>query len=263
MVSGESVTMLEALKRSLNSVSVKLMIELGNTSQVVDLASSMGIDRKKIPNYPSICLGTPEVSVLEMTGAYATFANDGVYTKPVFVERIEDKNGKQIYNAVPEKRRALNPKYNFAMVEMLQYAASFVKDKLEIDFGGKTGTTNDYVDGWFMGITPELVVGTWVGGEDPWIRFLSLADGQGGVMARPFFLDFMQRVEGDNSINFNSEAKFLIPQEELIVTDCSQYDQIKSTPTPDRKVISKPNDEEFEEEEEEFEEEGDEFGEEG
>jgi penicillin-binding protein 1A len=261
--SGESVTMLEALKRSLNSVSVKLMIELGNTSQVVDLASSMGIDRKKIPNYPSICLGTPEVSVLEMTGAYATFANDGVYTKPVFVERIEDKNGKQIYNAVPEKRRALNPKYNFAMVEMLQYAASFVKDKLEIDFGGKTGTTNDYVDGWFMGITPELVVGTWVGGEDPWIRFLSLADGQGGVMARPFFLDFMQRVEGDNSINFNSEAKFLIPQEELIVTDCSQYDQIKSTPTPDRKVISKPNDEEFEEEEEEFEEESDEFGEEG
>ena len=259
--SGESVTMLEALKRSLNSVSVKLMIELGNTSQVVDLAASMGIERKKIPNYPSICLGTPEVSVLEMTGAYATFANDGVYTKPEFVERIEDKNGKVIYNAVPEKSRALNSKYNYAMVEMLKYAASFVKDKLEIEFGGKTGTTNDYVDGWFMGITPELVVGTWVGGEDPWIRFLSLADGQGGVMARPFFIDFMQRVEGDKSIPFNSQAQFLIPQEDLLVTDCSQYDQIIRTSTPQKKVISKPNDEEFEEEEFE-EEEGDDFEEE-
>ena len=260
--SGQTVTLLEALKKSLNSVSVKLMKDLGNVEPVREMAEYMGIEKKKIPKFPSIALGTPELNVLELTAAYSTFANNGMYIKPTFIESIEDKDGKVLYRSVPEKRRAINPSNNFAMVEMLKYAASFVHNKLDIEFGGKTGTTNDYVDGWFMGITPELVVGTWVGGEDTWIRFLSLADGQGGVMARPYFIDFMQRIERDPNITFDSSRKFEVPEGELRVTDCAQYDilrkedQKQAKPKPKKIDAFDENEEEeeFEETEEEEEE---------
>ncbi len=262
----QPVTLLEALKKSLNSISVKLMIELGTPEPVRQMAEMMGVDKNKIPKFPSIALGTPELNVLELTAAYATFANNGVYIKPTFIERIEDKDGKLLYRSVPEKRTAIKPRYNHAMVEMLKYAASFVHDRLDVEFGGKTGTTNDYVDGWFMGITPELVTGTWVGGEDNWIRFLSLADGQGGVMARPYFIDFMQRVEGDSDIDFDSNATFTVPEGELVHMDCTEYDKLRQqNPTTKVKVISKKKgvfDDDDEEEEEEFEEEEEEEGEE-
>ncbi len=264
--SNESVTLMEGLKRSLNSVSVKLMIELGTPEPVREMAEIMGIEKNKIPKFPSIALGTPELNVMELTAAYATFANNGVYTKPVFIERIEDKDGKELYSAVPEKRIAIKPKYNHAMVEMLKYAASFVHNRLQIEFGGKTGTTNDYVDGWFMGITPELVTGTWVGGEDNWIRFLSLADGQGGVMARPYFIDFMQRVEADGDIDFDSNATFEVPMGELLHMDCAEYDKLRqANPATKVKVVSKKKgafEEDDEEEGEEFEDEDEEEGEE-
>ena len=250
--SNEKVSLKEALKRSLNSISMKLMMELGSPEPVRDFANEMGIPKKKIPPYPSICLGTPELNVLEMTAAYAVFANNGEYVKPVFIKRIEDKNGKTIYNAVPEKHRAINELSNYTMVEMLKHAASFVHNQLVVEFGGKTGTTNDYVDGWFMGITPNLVTGTWVGGEDPWIRFLELRDGQGGVMARPFFIEFMKRVEGDKSIDFDSKAKFDVPLGDLPVIDCSLYEQIEKL---DNEVKAKDNDEIDDQYDDEFEEE--------
>jgi penicillin-binding protein 1A len=94
--------------------------------------------------------------------------------------------------------------------------------------GGKTGTTNNFVDGWFIGITPTLVVGTWVGGEDPWIKFNSLADGQGSVMAKPFFKAFLRRLEDSPDVDYDSSAKFVIPEGGLdIETDCAKYNALR------------------------------------
>ncbi len=220
---GTQMTLLEGLKTSTNSVSVWLMIQLGSAELVRDMVSRMGIGKRKVPSAPSICLGSANLNVLEMTAAYSTFANNGIFQKPIFVKKIVDKNGKVIYQATPEKRRVIQEKYNYVMVEMLKYAASSRQYALETEFGGKTGTTNDYVDGWFMGITPQLVTGTWVGGEDQWIKFETLSDGQGGVMARPYFLDFMQRIEADPKLSYDETAEFYKPMGDVIEMDCTKY----------------------------------------
>ena len=244
--SNELITLKEGLKQSMNSISVYLVKEMHSVEEIRNLAGYMGIDKSKIPNAPSICLGASDLSVLEMTGAYSSFANRGIHTEPVFVTRIEDKNGKVIYSSVPEQRQALPENYNYVMVDMLKYASSSRHYMLKSEFGGKTGTTNDYVDGWYMGITPNLVVGTWVGGEDPWIRFLSLDQGQGGVMARPFFEKFIKRLEGDPKTGYDYNAKFAIPDSDIgVEIDCSSYEQTQINPERDK---AKPTDE-FEEEE--------------
>ncbi len=250
--SKENITLKEGLKKSLNSVSIWLMMQLGTPAPVRELASNMGIDKSKIPNVPSIALGSAELNVFEMTAAYGVYANNGVYNKPIFVTRIEDNNGQIIYNAIPERKKVLPENYNYAMVELLKYAASPIDWALETEFGGKTGTTNDYVDGWFMGITPNLVTGTWVGGEDPWIRFLTIEQGQGGVMARPFFVDYMQRVENDPSLEFDKMATFIVPDGDLIESNCDVYNVTqkseKDTVARFEKVLEKEFEEEFDEE---------------
>ena len=214
----ETLTLYDCLRDSRNTCSVFLMQQLGNANVVRGLAHNMGIDSSRVrsdgeyrlPNQPSICLGSADLSVMEMTGAYATFANNGVYNKPFFVLAIEDEHGAEIYRAIPEEQMALPPKANYVMVDMLRYAGTNLGG-IRSPVGGKTGTTNDYVDGWFMGITPSLVVGTWVGGEDPWIRFLSLANGQGSVMAKPFFRAFIQEIERADNVDFEPDADFYFP----------------------------------------------------
>lgn len=226
--SGQDLTLYDALRESKNSVSVWLMKELGNVDVVRDLVDNMGIPKEKIPRQPSISLGAAELSVMDMTGAYATFANNGVYNKPIFVTKIEDRNGKLIYSAVPEQRTAIPENYNYVMVDMLRYAAKFIQPQFESEVAGKTGTTNDYVDGWFMGLTPDLVVGTWVGGESPWIRFLSLAEGQGGAMARPCFVNFLKKLEADPTVDYDKTKRFKIPEGDLgINIDCQIYDEMQ------------------------------------
>ena len=222
--SNEEVTLKEALKQSLNSASVYLVKELGTVSPIIEVAEIMGIEEGKIPNYPSIVLGTPSLSVFEMTRAYTTFANNGVSSNPIFIKTIED-NGVIIYEEQTEQHRALSPAVNYAMVNLLQHATSAVQYQLESEFGGKTGTTNDHVDAWFMGVTPELVTGTWVGGEYNWIRFLSLNEGQGSRMARPYFIDFMKRIESDPQINVNTNSTFIIPDDVGIELNCEEYEQ--------------------------------------
>lgn len=224
--SGQELTLRQALKESKNSISVFLMKEIGNVQSVKNLIGNLGIDRKKIPDYPSICLGTPELSAMDMATAYTAFANDGIVTKPIFVTRIEDKNGKVIYSSVPEQKRAINPAYNYVMVNMLQYVADPIRNKVKSQIGGKTGTTNDYKDGWFVGFSPDIVISTWVGGDQEFIRFTSLADGQGAVMARPFFVKLLSKLEGDNRLNFGKNSVFMKPEEELIELDCSKYEHI-------------------------------------
>ena len=245
---GRNVTLKEGLKKSLNSVSIWLMMQLGNPVPVRNLANEMGIDKNKIPNVPSIALGSAELNVFEMTGAYCAFANNGVYNKPIFVTKIEDKDGRVIYNAIPERRKVYPENYNYAMVDMLKYASSFIANKLESEVGGKTGTTNDYVDGWFMGITPNLVTGTWVGGEDPWIRFLNIEQGQGGVMARPYFVEYMQRIEGDKTLKHDTQARFVIPTSDQITVDCSLYDVPEVKPMENDSTSKEEIEEEFDEE---------------
>jgi len=225
--SGKVMTLMEGLKTSTNSISVWLMKQIGNANAVRETAVNFGIEKDKIPNAPSICLGTPAINALELTSAYNSFANDGIYNKPIFIQKIEDNNGKNIYTAIPEERRVLASEYNYTMVEMLKYAASSRASWLKSEFGGKTGTTNDYVDGWFMGISPTLVTGTWVGGEDPWIRFLTLANGAGSKMARPVYLDFMQKLESDSNYDLGPHNAFKIPEGDLVETDCSKYDQLR------------------------------------
>ena len=227
--SGEKVALKEALRKSLNSVSTWLVKEIGSVDPIIQLAENMGIGADKIPKYPSIILGTPNVSVLEMTTAYGTFANNGIRVDPIFVERIEDRNGTEIYTSQITSNRAIPEDYNYVMVDMLKYASSSVTWKLKSEFGGKTGTTNDHVDAWYMGITPNLVIGTWVGGEYPWIRFTDFSFGQGSYMARPFFLDYMQRIESDVDIGFNTEAVFDDPSNLDIELDCTKYAYLYNT----------------------------------
>jgi penicillin-binding protein 1A len=217
------MTLKEALKNSVNSVSTYLMKQMGSTEPVLDLLHNMGIDSTDLPNSPTICLGAGDLTVWEMSGAYTAFANNGVYNAPHVIREIKDKNGKVIYRAMPEEHQALPPLANYMMNQMLQYNVKGAPgiSGLKSQCGGKTGTTNDYSDGWFMGITPRLVVGTWVGGEDRWIRFNSLEDGQGARMARPIFADFVKRLEQDKASGYDMNAKFKLPGGELPDMACN------------------------------------------
>jgi len=219
-------TLKDGLKKSKNSVSVGLLKEMQSVEPIRDIARSLGLNTKNVPSAPAIILGAAQLNVLEMTAAYAAFANNGIYNKPTYLTRIEDSDGRVIYNFIPEQKRALPERYNDAMVELLKYASSNHTAQLKNqEWGGKTGTTNDFIDGWFMGISPELVVGTWVGGEYNWIRFLNSYHGYGGIMARPYFLKYMKKLEADPKISINEGALFPIPNGERIVTDCNQYKQ--------------------------------------
>jgi penicillin-binding protein 1A len=242
--SGQRITLKEALKNSVNSVSTYLMKQMGDTEPVRGLCNNMGIDssfnpdtrRYRIPKQPAICLGVADLSVLEMTGAYATFANKGIYGTPYVIREIKDKHGRTIYSSMPEEHPALPPGPNYAMLEMLKYNVAGAPgiNTLKSEAGGKTGTTDDYSDGWFMGVTPRLVVGTWVGGEDRWIRFLNLSDGQGSRMARPIFAGFINRLEKDPKSGYDFNARFVRPLGDLgIELDCSQYSDGAAAPTQD------------------------------
>ncbi len=231
--SGQLLTLKEGLRQSKNTVSVHLMKQLGDTEPVRGLVHQMGIDssarypngRYRIPRSPSIALGATDLTNMEMTGAYTTFANNGIYNKPTYLLRIEDKNGRLLYEEFPQERVAISPNANYVMVEMLKYAATGMWG-IKSEVGGKTGTTNDYVDGWFMGITPNLVVGTWVGGEDRWIRFRSLTYGQGAYMAKPFFREFLRRIEASDDFDYDASARFHRPPGDIgIEMNCAEYNR--------------------------------------
>lgn len=236
--SGASLSLKEALKQSVNSVSAYLMKQMGSTKPTTDLCKNLGITTPFPEGSPAICLGASDLTVMDMTGAYAAFAHDGEFTRPYVINKIEDKNGREIYRAVPDENRALQPGANYVMVDMLKYNVGGAPgiNTLKSEVGGKTGTTNNYTDGWFMGITPRLVVGSWVGGEDTWIRFLTLSDGQGARMARPIFAGFLQRLEKDPKSGYDYNARFKKPADLGILVDCSAYGS--PPPTGDEEEFS-------------------------
>lgn len=227
--SGELISLKDGLKASLNTVSVNLMKKLGNVDLVLNLVNQLGIESSKIPRSPSICLGASDLSVMDMSGAYTAFANKGQYTKPIYLLKIEDMNGKVIFTDQSLPQQAIAENKNYVMVDMLTHAATptYSNHNIKTPLGGKTGTTNDYTDGWFMGITPNLVIGTWVGGDDRWIRFTSLPEGQGARMARPYFGKVLELIEQDSLPGFGRDAKFEIPQGDIgIELDCDEYKRI-------------------------------------
>jgi penicillin-binding protein 1A len=232
--SGGYMTLWDALKESRNTASVYLMKSIGSTQPVREVVHEMGIDvdaklsngQFRLPKTPAICLGAADLTVMEMTGGYCTFANNGIYTKPQYIRKIADKTGRIIYQSISKTQGALPENAAYVMLQMLKYnvrGATGIKT-LKSEVGGKTGTTNDFRDGWFMGVTPRLVVGTWVGGEDQWIRFLRIEDGQGGAMARPFFAKFLDKVEHSKTAQYNVEDKFKKPAGDLGITlNCGDY----------------------------------------
>lgn len=232
--SGEEITLTEALNRSLNSVSAYLIKELKGPEPFRNFLAEVGIDTSKgrVPVSAAICLGVPNLSPFEMTGGYTTFANLGTYTEPIFIDKIEDKNGNTIYLAGKDQdsEPVLNVQSAYVMNQMLQTIQRGRLKGVTAAYGGKTGTTNNQADGWFMGITPDLVIGTWVGCDDRFIRFRSLTYGQGASMARPIFRNILFSMQADTTLRDDAifDPASLFPVPEIIETemDCLKYNQL-------------------------------------
>ena len=236
-------TLKNALANSVNTVTARLIDKVG-PQPVKDLVEKLGVESNILP-VPSIALGTPDLSVYEMVGAYASFANKGVYTKPVMVTQIEDKNGTILYQFKPETRDVLNEETAYVTVKLLEGVTQFGSgvrlrtkgaDAYRADFreivtgypyeftnpiAGKTGTTQNQSDGWFMGMVPNLVTGVWVGAEDRATHFASITYGQGAAMALPIWALYMKSCYADDTLDISQE-EFEAPLELSINVDCSE-----------------------------------------
>ena len=230
---GEMIALWDALAHSVNKITAKLMLDLGDPNNVVNLVSRLGIE-SEVPPYPSIALGTPELTLKEMAGSYTAFVNRGYYSKPYFISEIRDKYDNVIAKFSPESREVLSAEQANVMLYLLQKVVNQgtgmrlrYRYKFEQPIGGKTGTTQENTDGWFMGVTPELVAGTWVGGDDPVFRFRSTALGQGANMALPIFALFLEKAYSDTTLGLDKEAAFPKYEERrTIETDCEKYEEL-------------------------------------
>ncbi|HCM76571.1 MAG TPA: transglycosylase, partial [Cytophagales bacterium] len=229
---GEEMTIRQAMARSVNSITAQMMQQLG-AENVVEFAHRVGISSPLDP-VPSLCLGTSDVSLFEMVGAYSTFVNSGIYTEPFFITRIEDKHGNVIENFVPKTRQAINEQTAYKMIYMLMggveerggTSGGLSKElKIDNEIGGKTGTTNNASDGWYMGLTHDLVTGVWVGGDERSIHFPSWLFGQGGRSARPIWDKFMMKAYNDPESGI-TKGQFQRPSSGLDISlDCLKVSQ--------------------------------------
>lgn len=227
---GDPITIKNALKYSQNFATAYIISEVG-APNVAALTKRMGIT-SDVPSYPSIALGAYEASVFDMVGAYATFVNHGTWIEPTMIFRVEDKNGTPIYERTPKVVKALNSESAYIMVDMLKGVVDGGTGSrlrraeyggLTNPIGGKTGTTNDNSDAWFIGVTPELVAGVWTGAEDRGISFSNMRYGQGAAAALPIFGLFMKKVFNDESLGY-AKGDFPLPPGGLTKTlDCSEY----------------------------------------
>ncbi|MFS4446196.1 penicillin-binding protein 1A [Maribacter sp. 2307UL18-2] len=240
--SGNSYTLKNALANSKNTITAQLIDRVGPKS-VVSIAKNAGISRD-ILEVPSIALGTIDMNVYEMVGAYGMFANQGVYVKPVMVTRIEDKNGTVLYEYVPETRDVLSKDVSYAMVDLMKGVTeggsgtrlrhssqknTTVYEEIMTGYpygftnpiAGKTGTTQNNSDGWFMGMVPNLVTGVWVGGEERATHFRSIRYGQGASMALPIWGLYMKKNYENEQLGISTED-FIKPENISINVDCTK-----------------------------------------
>ena len=228
--SGKTFTIRQAMAQSLNSITAQMM-QAVKEENVVEFAHRCGID-SQLDAVPSLCLGTSDVSLFEMVGAYCTFVNGGIRTEPIFLIRIEDKNGNVLESFNPKTREAINDQTAYKMIYMLRGGTEEeggtslgLPRELRIDneIGGKTGTTNNASDGWYIGLTHDLVSGAWVGGDERAIHFPSWIFGQGGQSARPIWAKYMVKLYGDPATGI-AKGQFKRPTSGLDMTlDCSKH----------------------------------------
>ena len=243
-------TLSNALANSKNTISAQLIDRVG-PRPVADLARNLGVS-SNIPNVPAIALGTPDLSVYEMVGAYGAFANKGIYVKPIMVTKIEDRNGKIVFQSTPETKDVLSEESSYVTLKLLEGVTEFGSGarlrhdipedernyvyknvvsgypyKFDNAIAGKTGTTQNQSDGWFIGMVPNLVTGVWVGGEDRSIHFEEIAFGQGATMSLPIWGLFMKKCYEDEELGVSKED-FEEPENLTIELDCSKVQPEKS-----------------------------------
>ncbi len=239
---GGELTLKEALAKSINVISARL-IDMVTPANVVRLAKSAGIE-SKIPAAPSIALGSVELSLMEMTGAYATFANKGLRVEPNMLMRIEDKNGTVLTDFTPKTKEVLSEESAYVVLELLKgvtTAGSGVRLRTSEHYNkdvitgfpyqftnpiaGKTGTTQNHTDGWFMGVVPNLATGVWTGGEDRAVHFEKITNGQGATMSLPTWALYMRKLYADPTLNISQED-FEKPEYVGIDTNCGKEPEV-------------------------------------
>jgi penicillin-binding protein 1A len=226
------LTLRQALAWSQNWITAHVMKEVGPIP-VVELIKKMGVKSPNLDPVPSICLGTFDASVYDMTGAYSVFANHGIWTEPTYLLRIEDKNGNVLYEHKPKVIQAMNEQTAYVMTYMLKGVIEEgtgvrlrYKYGLNNPIGGKTGTTQNNSDGWFIGITTQLVTGIWTGCEDRDIHFRSLSLGEGANSALPIFALYMKKVYANSELGIKKNIDFDRPKSGVSITlDCNAYTQ--------------------------------------
>ena len=244
---GGKYSMQGGLTNSINTVSAQVIMKAG-IGNAIGLAKKMGI-KSPLEAVPSLSLGSADISLYEMVGAYGTFANRGNYIEPTYLLRIEDNDGNIIatFEEEQEKVNALSPENNFMMVRMLQNVvnygtASRLRSQygLKIPMAGKTGTTQGHADGWFIGFTPSLVAGAWVGADDRRVHFRSLDMGQGAAMALPIWGKFIAKVYGDQTFAKFKSKSFAAPSQEILnAMSCEEFipDEVEDTLTFFEKIF--------------------------
>jgi len=215
---GGMVSMRDALAKSLNPVAARLIQETG-VDAVIQTARDLGVT-EKIERNNTIALGSGDITIYEMLGAYSTFGNYGNYIKPEMIWRIEDANGRVIKEVKPQVKEVMNELYAYTMIDLMKGVAAYGTASGElrrrgisaaVEIAGKTGTTQNNSDGWFMGITPNLATGTWVGWEDRATHFYGTGEGQGARMALPIWAIYMKKVWADKSLGISPDDKFIKP----------------------------------------------------
>ncbi len=216
--SGGMLTLKDALANSKNPVAVRL-IEMTSPKSVIQTARDLGVT-SEMPNEYAIALGSSDITIFEMLGAYSTFANYGNYIKPEMIWRIEDANGRVIKEVKPALKEVMNELYAYTMIDLMKGVAEFGTAAGElgrrgvpkgIEIAAKTGTTQNNSDGWFMGMTPNLATGVWVGWEDRATHFYGTGEGQGAKMALPIWAIYMKKVWADKELGVSPDDKFIKP----------------------------------------------------
>jgi len=231
---GQMKTLKWGLATSENNISAWLIKQF-KPQPIADIAHKMGIS-SYIDPVPSMIYGTSDMSVSEMVSSYATFANKGVHTQPVFITRIKDKNGNILAEILPERMESINEKTAYLMLNLLQGVTDFgtaVRLRYLYNFtaqiAAKTGTTQNHSDGWFMGITPNLVAGCWVGAEDRSVHFDGMTMGQGATMALPIYAIFMKKVYADKTLGVTQSDVFTAPPDMTPIPNCKEYAEENET----------------------------------